>query len=73
MLGLISTKEAAEKLGISIRRVQTLIACGKLPANKIGSTYVINQKDLELLDNRKVGRPKKIFVSVTNSSNNSHE
>jgi excisionase family DNA binding protein len=56
---LISTKEAAEKLGVSTLRVQQLIWDGRLPANKIGRDYVIQETDLKLVANRKPGRPSK--------------
>jgi excisionase family DNA binding protein len=55
---LISSKEAAEKLGLSLRRVQALTTDGRLPAQKIGNSYVIRDKDLELVKVRKPGRPK---------------
>ena len=57
MKDLISSKEAAEKLGVSLRRVQALITSGKLPAQKIGNSYVLKKKDLELVKIRKPGRP----------------
>ncbi len=56
---LISSKEAAEKLGVSLRRVQALITSGRLPAQKIGNSYVVNEKDLEIVRERKSGRPIK--------------
>jgi excisionase family DNA binding protein len=56
---LISTKEAAEKLGVSTLRVQQLIWGGRLPANKIGRDYVIQETDLKLVADRKPGRPSK--------------
>jgi excisionase family DNA binding protein len=59
MKDLISSKEAAEKLGLSLRRVQALITSGRLPAQKIGNSYVVNEKDLELVKERKSGRPAK--------------
>ncbi len=59
MDNLISTKEAAEKLGLSLRRVQALITVGRLPAQKIGNSYVVREKDLEAVKERKAGRPKK--------------
>jgi excisionase family DNA binding protein len=58
-MGLISTKIAAEKLGVSMLRVQQLIWQNRLPAHKIGRDYVINEKDLELVKDRKPGRPPK--------------
>ena len=59
MKDLISSKIAAEKLGISIRRVQALVTSGKLPAQKIGNSFVIQEEDLEFVKERTPGRPKK--------------
>lgn len=56
---LISVIEAAEKLGVSRWRVNQFINEGRLPATKIGRSYVIKEKDLELVRDRKVGRPVK--------------
>ncbi len=60
---LIGTKEAAEKLGISLRRAQQLVEMGKLPAQKIGRDYLIQLKDLSKVTiHGKRGRPKKAAV-----------
>ena len=57
---LLGTKEAAEKLGISLRRVQQLVETGTLPAQKIGRDYLIQEKDLSKITiHGKPGRPKK--------------
>ena len=56
---LITTAQAAEKLGISVRRVQELISSGRLPAQQFGRTYVVNDEDLKLVEDRPVGRPPK--------------
>jgi excisionase family DNA binding protein len=58
-MGLISSAEAAERLGVHITRVQVLIREGRLPAQKIGRTYVVNEDDLKLVEDRKPGRPPK--------------
>jgi len=58
MNSLISTKEASLRLKISVRRVQALIAAGRLPAQKIGNSFAINESDLVVLNGRKNGRPK---------------
>ena len=58
-VNLITTGEAAERLGVTIRRVQALITSGKLPAQKFGRDYMIDEKDLKLVADRKVGRPRK--------------
>ena len=58
-MGLISTSEAAERLGVHITRVQVLIREGRLPAQKIGGTYVVDEDNLKLVEDRKPGRPPK--------------
>ena len=55
---LLNTKDAGQILGISAIRVRDLINAGRLPAQKIGRDYLIDEKDLELVRKRKVGRPK---------------
>lgn len=57
MNSLISTKEAAARLKISVRRVQALIASGRLPAEKIGNSFAIKEGDLKSVNGRKNGRP----------------
>lgn len=56
---LLTTKEVAERLGVSVRRVHALIEAGRLPAEKYGRDYLIDEKDLKLVENRKPGRPRK--------------
>jgi excisionase family DNA binding protein len=56
---LLTTKEVAERLGISVKRVQQLIAAGRLPAEKMGRDYFIKEDDLKLVADRKPGRPRK--------------
>jgi excisionase family DNA binding protein len=58
-MSLISTKQAAQRLGISMLRVQQLIRADRLPAYKIGRDYVIDEEDLKRVAIRKVGRPPK--------------
>ena len=57
---LISVTEAAKQLGVIRQRVLQLIDAGRLPATKVGSTYVIKETDLDLVKDRKPGRPPKI-------------
>jgi excisionase family DNA binding protein len=57
---LLSTQQAAEKLGVSLRRVQQMITEGSLPAERVGRDYVIQEKDLEKVTTYgKPGRPPK--------------
>jgi excisionase family DNA binding protein len=57
--GYLTTIEAAEKLGVSIRRVVALINSGNLPSTRIGRSHVIKESDLKLVKDRKPGRPSK--------------
>lgn len=59
MNSLISTREAAKRLNVSIRRVQALIASGRLPAEKIGNSFAIKELDLNGASTRKNGRPNR--------------
>ena len=55
----LTTKEAAEMLGVTDSRIRQLILEGKLNAKKFGHLNMVNKSDIENLDLRKVGRPKK--------------
>ena len=57
--GVITASQAAERLGISVRRVQQLVKSGRLPAEKFGPVLMIQEKDLALVADRKPGRPRK--------------
>jgi excisionase family DNA binding protein len=46
MADLLSIPDAAERLGLSSRRVRALVESGKLPADRIGSRYVVSRSDL---------------------------
>lgn len=56
---LLTTPEVAEKLGVSVRRVQALIKSGRLPSQQFGRDHVIKESDLRLVEDRKPGRPPK--------------
>jgi excisionase family DNA binding protein len=56
---LLTAKQAAEILGVHHSRVRVLIREGRLPAQKVGRDWVIMEPDLELVKDRKPGRPKK--------------
>lgn len=56
---LLTVKDVAEKLKISVWRVHQLIREKRLPAEKLGSQYVIKEKDLKLVKDRPTGRPPK--------------
>lgn len=54
---LISVTQAAERLGLSRKRVFEFIQDQRLPAVKVGSAYVIKTADLEFVKERTTGRP----------------
>jgi excisionase family DNA binding protein len=56
---MLTTKQAGEILGITARRVVALIYNGRLPAQKVGRDWIIEEKDLEKIRNRRPGRPAK--------------
>ena len=60
-MGVISTSEAARRLKLSLRRVQTLIQRGQLRATKLGRDWVVDEKDLQEFARRprRPGRPRK--------------
>lgn len=56
---LLSTADAAAKLGVSVRRVQALINRGQLQAHRIGREWAIELQALEAVADRgKGGWPK---------------
>ncbi|HEV8430061.1 MAG TPA: excisionase family DNA-binding protein [Pyrinomonadaceae bacterium] len=56
---IISTAEAAKRLGVTADRVRKMIEAKRLKATKFGNVWMIDPKDLEPLKDRKVGRPRK--------------
>lgn len=54
----ITTAQAADALGITRRQILKYIKSGKLPAQRIGFSYVINKSDLAKISKRK-RRPSK--------------
>ena len=56
---LISTTEAADRLGITRQRVLQLIKAGRLPAVRFANLYMIRADDLEKVEDRTPGRPPK--------------
>lgn len=56
---ILSTAEAAARLGVSRRRVQALISEGRIPAAKHGRDWIIREPDLKRLVLLPTGRPRK--------------
>jgi excisionase family DNA binding protein len=58
-MNLLTTRDAATRLGVTVTRVQAMIIAGRLPAEKLGRDYVIREADLKFVADRKPGRPPK--------------
>jgi excisionase family DNA binding protein len=56
---IISTAQAAKRLGVTDSRVRKMILSKRLKAIKVGREWLIDPKDLEAVKDRKVGRPRK--------------
>jgi excisionase family DNA binding protein len=64
-MSLLTTNEVAERLGVTVQRIHALIKSGRLPAQKMGRDYFIQEEDLRLVEERKSGRPRKEAVNKT--------
>lgn len=56
---LLTTQQAAEKLGVTAGRVRQMVADGALPATRMGRDNFIKLSDLKLVEGRRPGRPRK--------------
>jgi excisionase family DNA binding protein len=56
---LLTTSEAASRLGLTIRAVQKMIEAGRLEARKVGRDYLIAPNALESITKQAAGRPPK--------------
>jgi excisionase family DNA binding protein len=62
----MTTREAAEKLGVSVGRIRQLVLSGDLPSEKFGRDLMIKSSDLERVTvYGKAGRPRKQDEGVT--------
>lgn len=68
MSATLTTKEAAEKLGVTPARVRQLVLAGDLPAEKFGRDLMIKETDLKLVEERPMGRPPKTKVNGAGTS-----
>lgn len=54
---MLTTKQAAAALGVTVRRVQAMIKAGRLAATKAGRDWLIEPDALDAVRVRKSGRP----------------
>jgi excisionase family DNA binding protein len=56
---MLTTREVATRLGVTLRRVRQLIEEGRLPSQQFGRDHLIKEGDVKLVENRRRGRPSK--------------
>jgi excisionase family DNA binding protein len=57
---LLSTSEAAERLGLTVRAIQKMIEAGRLQAKRVGRDYIIQASSLSDIKRKsRAGRPPK--------------
>jgi len=56
---VLTAKKAAAKLGVNASRVRQFILAKRLPAQKFGNAWAIDENDLKRLVRYKRGRPPK--------------
>lgn len=57
-MDLLTTTQAATRLGISRQRVRQLIALGQLPAHRFGRDWLLEPQAVAQFQPRPVGYPK---------------
>ena len=63
-MALITTTEAATRLGVIPRRVIQLIEAKRLKAAKIGRDWLIDERNLAAVADREPGRPRKTAATA---------
>jgi excisionase family DNA binding protein len=57
---ILTTKQAAQELGLTERRIRALIGAGRLKADRFGQrSHAIRRSDLDAVRVRKPGRPQR--------------
>jgi excisionase family DNA binding protein len=73
---LITTADAAARLGLTVRAVQKMIEAGRLPAQKVGRDYLIAPDALETIPKQAAGRPpgkvSTVIKAATTPANDSN-
>lgn len=66
---LITTTQAADRLGLTVRAVQKMIEAGRLSAQKMGRDYFIEPDALNNIPKQIQGRPPKRQSQATHGRN----
>ncbi len=64
---LLTTSEAADRLGLTVRAVQKMIEAGRLAARKVGRDYLIAPAALAHIPKQAAGRPPKLLSAKRGS------
>jgi excisionase family DNA binding protein len=64
MENLLTTEEVAVRLGVTGSRVRAMIRDERLPAQKFGHVHMIKEADLQLVKDRKTGRPPNVATAT---------
>lgn len=59
MDNLLTTAQAAKRLGVNASRIRQLIAAGRIIATKAGRDWMIAAKELDGYERGKGGRPRR--------------
>lgn len=61
---LLTTPQAAARLGLTVRAIQKMIEAGRLTAQKVGRDYLIDPLSLENIPKQAPGRlPKQVSAA----------
>jgi excisionase family DNA binding protein len=58
MSDLLTTTEAATRLGVSVPRVRQLLIDGRIPATKHGRDWLVRAEDVDAYTPRPSGKPR---------------
>jgi excisionase family DNA binding protein len=67
---LLTTPQAAARLGLTVRAVQKMIEAGRLTAQKVGRDYLIDPLALENIPKQAPGRPPKQVTATSKKKGN---
>ena len=63
--GLLSVQEAAARLGVHRSRVEALILAGSLPAQRAGSQWVLDRREVDLYDHVRLRRRGRLLSAAS--------
>ena len=57
-MAMITTEDAAARLNVTTRRVVQMIGAGRLKAKRYGHIWLVDERNLAPLADRRPGRPR---------------